>query len=89
MAKIYSKNKRYYGISAGVNYVNGVGETDVPHLISWFKENGYTILKDKSEPINYENKNYKELVGIAKEKGLKGTGIKKEELIKTLLETEG
>ncbi|MBK5242053.1 Rho termination factor N-terminal domain-containing protein [Clostridium sp.] len=81
MAKIYSKNKKYNGISAGVNFVNGVGETDVPHLISWFHENGYTIVKDKNEPINYENMNYKELVEIAKEKGLKGTGMKKVEII--------
>jgi hypothetical protein len=88
MAKIYCKNKKFNGISASVNFTNGVGESNVPHLISWFQENGYTIVNDKSEPIDYENMNYKELVEIAKEKGLKGTGIKKEELIKTLLEME-
>ena len=38
MARIYSKNKQYNGISAGINFVNGVGVTDDPYLVSWFIE---------------------------------------------------
>lgn len=31
------------GIYASVRFVDGVGETDNVHLLSWFKEHGYTI----------------------------------------------
>jgi hypothetical protein len=29
--------------------VNGVGQTDNPHLISWFKSNGYHVEESESE----------------------------------------
>lgn len=41
--KIYSPNKDYTGMSASVNFCNGVGETENPHLIEWFKEHGYEV----------------------------------------------
>lgn len=41
--KIYALNKNYNGISANVTFVNGVGETDRPHLIEWFRKHGYGI----------------------------------------------
>ena len=41
MAKIYAPNKEYTGISAGVSFVDGVGETEDPRLIEWFKAHGY------------------------------------------------
>lgn len=47
MAEIRSANDKFNGISASVSFVNGVGNTDVPHLISWFKENGYTVVEDE------------------------------------------
>lgn len=43
--KIYSPNKEYTGISASVSFCSGVGETDDPHLIEWFKEHGYETEK--------------------------------------------
>jgi len=43
MAKILSPNKQYCGISAGVTFVNGVGETANPLLINWFKDKGYRV----------------------------------------------
>lgn len=43
MAKIYAPNKQYTGVSAGVTFVNGVGETSDPHLLEWFREHGYTV----------------------------------------------
>lgn len=86
MARIYSNNKKYNGISAGINFVNGVGETDVSHLISWFNENGYTVVEEKI--LNYDEMKYKELTEVAKEKGINGIGIKKDELIKKLKEME-
>lgn len=82
MSRIYCKNKRYNGISAGINFVDGVGISDDSRLLSWFTENGYIIMKDLDEM------NYKELVDYAKEQGVNGIGTKKEELLKTLKEVE-
>ena len=41
--KIKSPNKDYTGVSASVPFCNGVGETEDPHLIQWFKEHGYQV----------------------------------------------
>ena len=35
--------KDYTGISASVPFCNGVGETEDPHLIEWFKDHGYEV----------------------------------------------
>ena len=48
--KMYAPNKEYTGISAGVPFVNGVGETSDPHLISWFKRSGYEVEEPEPEP---------------------------------------
>ena len=85
MAKIYSNNKQYNGISAGVNFVNGVGESNLLYLISWFQENGYTIVEDKREPSIYDSMAYKVLTELARERGFNGIGLKKEDLIKALI----
>lgn len=39
--KIYSPNKDYTGVSASVPFCRGVGETEDPHLIAWFRAHGY------------------------------------------------
>lgn len=85
MAKIYSNNKQYNGISASVKFINGVGESNLPHLLDWFQENGYTIVEDKREPSIYDSMAYKEMTDIARDKGFNGIGLKKEELIKALI----
>ena len=41
--KIYAPVKNTNGVYASVRFVNGVGETDNPHLINWFKTHGYGI----------------------------------------------
>ena len=82
MARIYSKNEKYNGISAGINFVNGVGVSTDSRLLSWFEENGYRILPELDEM------SYKELTEYAKSKGLNGIGMKKEELYQLLKETE-
>lgn len=41
--KIYSPNKEYTGVSASVPFCNGVGETNDPYLIKWFREHGYIV----------------------------------------------
>lgn len=47
--KIYSPNKDYTGISASVPFCGGVGETDDPYLIKWFKDHGYTVEEIKPD----------------------------------------
>lgn len=46
MAKIYSPNKQYVGISAGVTFFQGVGEATDEYLIDWFKKHGYEVEED-------------------------------------------
>ena len=41
--KIYAPVKDVNGIWASVRFTNGVGETDNPRLIEWFKKNGYRV----------------------------------------------
>lgn len=43
MAVIKSPNQEYTGTSAGVTFVNGVGNTDNENLIEWFREHGYEV----------------------------------------------
>lgn len=43
MAKIYTRVEGYTGIRASVSFTLGVGETDDPHLISWFRNHGYRV----------------------------------------------
>ena len=43
MAKIIAPNKQYTGVSATVAFAQGVGQTDNPKLIQWFKDHGYTV----------------------------------------------
>ena len=53
MSKVYAPNKNYTGISAGVTFVNGEGETDNKHVLEWFKSKGYSVeeeIKEEPEP---------------------------------------
>ncbi len=50
--KIYAPVKTATGTWASVRFVNGVGETDDPRLIQWFKSHGYTL--EKCE-VSHEN----------------------------------
>jgi len=43
MARIYTPVKDYNGISAGVPFRNGAGETSSPHLLKWFQKHGYRV----------------------------------------------
>ncbi len=44
--KIYAPNEAYTGISAGVAFVNGVGETHESSRLEWFRERGYKVEGD-------------------------------------------
>ena len=46
MAKIIAPNKEYTGMSASVSFCNGVGKTEDPLLLKWFKVHGYEIVED-------------------------------------------
>ncbi len=65
MAKIYAPNKEYTGISAGVPFVNGVGETEKPHLVEWFKVHGYEVEDDSVFRCPHCGKEYKTEKGLA------------------------
>ena len=49
--KIYAPNKQANGVYASVLFIDGVGETNNPRLIEWFKNHGYEFEKplEKSE----------------------------------------
>lgn len=47
MAKIKSPNRNYTGLSAGVSFCNGVGETEDIYLIGWFKQHSYEVESPK------------------------------------------
>lgn len=49
--KIYAPVKDANGIYASVMFVNGVGETDDPALIDWFRIHGYKISLNDNEPL--------------------------------------
>ena len=53
--KIYAPNKQANGVYASVLFVDGVGETDNPRLIEWFRTHGYTLEKcDETPQISLE-----------------------------------
>ena len=49
--KIYAPVKSANGVWCTVRFRNGVGETDNPHLIKWFKEHGYRVDDTKSHEV--------------------------------------
>lgn len=50
MAKVYAPNKEYTGVSAGVPFAAGVGQTEDEKLLCWFRTHGYTVEPEKKEP---------------------------------------
>ena len=85
--KIYAPVKDANGVYASVRFVNGVGETDNPRLIEWFRSHGYKIEEvnlvkevpndeietsnDEIEP-DFDSMNPNELRDWAKANGLGG-----------------
>ncbi|MDQ0254923.1 hypothetical protein J2S74_002305 [Evansella vedderi] len=88
MVKILAPNKEYNGISATVKFIDGVGETNSPHLIDWFKRKGYEVKEIESEK-SIDDMTGAELKELAKEKGLEGySNMKVAELKEALKELE-
>lgn len=78
--KVYSPNKEYTGVSTSVPFCNGVGETDNPHLLEWFRMHGYEVeqpLKAKEEAAENSEEtteNEKEKKDAAKKQPSKKAG---------------
>lgn len=68
MAKIICPNKQYTGVSASVAFANGVGETNDPRLIEWFKSRGYTV--EDAADIPLDEMSVEQLKAYAKDKGI-------------------
>lgn len=67
MAKVYAPLKDYNGISASVEFVNGVGETDNENLLEWFEEKGYTVEREKPKRAKKATDDVTEEVAEAEE----------------------
>lgn len=52
--KIHAPNKNYTGVSASVAFCSGVGETEDPYLLDWFRGHGYEVEETEIEPPNEE-----------------------------------
>lgn len=88
MAKVTCPNKQYSGVSAGVTFVNGLGETEDINLIAWFKEKGYTV-EESQEEIKLEDMTVNDLKAYAGEKDIDISKARvKADIIKTILEAE-
>ena len=48
--KIYAPVKDTNGVHASILFVKGVGETNNPALIEWFKQHGYRVEKCENTP---------------------------------------
>lgn len=53
MAKVYSPNKKYDGITAGVQFSNGIGETDDKYILGYLSSKGYKV-EDKANTVDSE-----------------------------------
>lgn len=49
--KIHAPNRNYTGVSASVAFCNGMGETDNPHLLNWFRNHGYEVVEPERESV--------------------------------------
>ena len=77
MAIIKTKVPSTNGYRASVLFVDGVGKTDDPRLIEWFKRHGYIVETETSvakevvaESIALESLDINELKALAKARGV-------------------
>lgn len=74
MAKIYAPNKAYTGVSAGVPFINGVGETEEPRILDWFRDHGYKV-EDPVFICPHCGKEYKTEKGLAEHIAKEHAGV--------------
>jgi len=85
--KIIAPNEEYNGVSAGIEFVQGIGHCTNPHLISWFVEKGYTVVEeDKDEDLDFKKMTVKKLKEYAEinKIDLKGA-IKKADILEKIV----
>ena len=46
MAEVHTPVKGFTGVSAGVNFTDGVGETDDVAALAYFRTAGYEVIED-------------------------------------------
>lgn len=46
MVTILAPSPFYNGLTAGVQFIMGTGQTSDPHLIQWFSQHGYSIVRN-------------------------------------------
>ncbi len=84
MAKIFAPNKQYNGISAGIPFLMGVGETTDSYLIDWFKSKGYDVEEPEDE-FNLDELTVEELIKFAEVNQIDiGKAISKEGILKKI-----
>lgn len=92
MVKIIAPNEQYSGISASVAFTNGVGQTDNPQLINWFKGHGYTVEGESDQDEGgsaFDNMTVEELKAYAEEKEIDiGQSTSQKGILKKILEAE-
>lgn len=83
MAKIYSPNESYTGVSASVAFSKGIGFTKDKHLIEWFKEHEYKVDETEDQQKNdngekpIDNMTVDELKAYAEGEKIDLTGLTK------------
>ena len=70
MAKILSPNKSYTGVSASVAFCNGIGTTDNPELIDWFKKHKYQVVEEEKKDKTLDEMSVEELAAYANGHGI-------------------
>jgi len=80
MAKIYSPNRSYTGISASVAFANGVGETKDKNLIAWFRAKGYSIGKPLQATLSVSATQTPDTELVALQNKLKEMGVSKKDI---------
>lgn len=85
MYKITAPNNQYTGLSAGVNFSNGVGLTGKKELVPWFKNHGYKVEEIKDDVKSIDDMTVDELKAYAEGKGIELTGLtKKDDILKKI-----
>lgn len=89
MPRIYSPNENYNGISAGVEFINGVGavETSNTNAINWLLSKGYSKDDTKHELSQWDKLTKGELIGIASTMTIDTENKTKQELV-SLIESK-
>jgi len=92
MVTIKAPNKKYNGVSAGVQFRDGTAQTDNERAIEWFREKGYEVVEEQSSDdellteATLKKKSVEKLKEICEEKSITiPEGAKKDEVIALIL----